>query len=255
MQYSFQKYHTTITSDNSQYSNDFYQTTELLLGTNIRNHWQLLLFLPHNNYYTSSDDGVSKNNGLGDVTFMGNYNILNEKKLNKDTVTIFQQLAIGIGVKLPTGKYSIDVNELVTSANMQAGSGSYDLLLNMLYIFQIENRGYNFNANYRINQSAGHFKFGNRLKISCFAFRSFQWKKISLNPNIGMLFENLKENTMHSEVIKDTGGNVLLTAPGLELQIKHSVMGMNIQFPLFSNLSHGQTTPMMRGMCHLSFMF
>ena len=254
-QYSFQNSNSVMRSDNSQFSNEFFQNAELLMGTKIKNNIQLLLFVPYNINYSSSDDGIKKNIGLGDISFIANYNLLDQKTLNKDTETVFQQFWIGGGVKIPTGKFSVDTAEVVSSAGMQAGTGSVDFLINTIYSYQIRSWGFNFNANYKINQSAESFKYGNRLALSTFVFHTYHLDRLKISPNIGLLYENLGSNTFASSEINDTGGNVLLTAIGAECKFSDFSLGANIQVPLTSNLSDGQTTPGIRGMCHLTYMW
>ena len=255
IRYSFEKYATVLSSDQTQFSNDFYQTTELMAGTNIKNRLQLLLFVPYNTMHSKSDDGINHNNGFGDMTFMGNYNLLSKKYLNRDTVTVFQQLWLGAGVKVPTGKFAVDTGELVASANNQLGTGSFDYMLNLIYSFQIKSWGFNVNTNYRINRPADHYKFGNRLNLTAFAFRNFHIGKFILSPNAGVLYNHLNPNKNRQEKVADTGGNILLAATGIEFRYNNLVFGLNDQIPLSSNLSSGQTEAKIRGMCHLTIMF
>jgi hypothetical protein len=255
LQYTFRNFSTELSSDNTQFSKDFYQTTELLAGTRIGNRWQALMFLPYNINHSVTDDGTNNSKGFGDLTLLGNYNLFNKRSLTRDTNTIFQQLWIGGGTKLPTGKFAVDTSELVSSANMQPGTGSFDIMLNAIYSLQVKNWGLNINASYRINQSADKFKFGNRLGATAFFFRSFQTKILTLSPNIGMLYDNLAANENNNEKVADTGGNTLSSALGLEIRLKKISLGGNVQLPIFSDLSSGQTTQKLNGMLHLSFMF
>ncbi len=79
----------------------FYQTTELWAGYNIGRKWQLLTFLPYNINRQTSDDGTRKNNGLGNISLIANYDLLNTRKGNKRGNKISQQLWIGGGIKIP----------------------------------------------------------------------------------------------------------------------------------------------------------
>jgi hypothetical protein len=255
LRYSFQRYNTVLNSDNTQFSNDFYQTTELLIGTRIKNKWQFLMFVPYSMSHLKSDDGNKRERGLGDLTLNGNYNIMDKLGLNKDTATVSQQLWVGGGIKLPTGKFSVNNEEIVSSANSQPGSGSIDFLLNALYTLQIQSWGVNINVNYKINQSADHFKFGNHFSPTAFVFRSFHAGSLIISPNLGLLDEVSGANVNNHVKVSDTGGNVLLSSIGLEFQYKKIAFGVNSQIPLSSNLSSGQTEAKNRGMCHLSLLF
>jgi len=254
LQYSFQRYNTLLNTDNTQFSKDFFQTTNLLLGSKVLN-WQLFLFVPFNINYSLSDEGSKLINGLGDITFLADYNLVDIKTLNKDTETVFHQLWIGGGIKMPTGKFRVDSAEIVSTANMQLGTGSYDFLVNAIYSYQIRSWGFNFNSSYKINTSAEHFKFGNLFSINTFVFRNFHIDKVTVSPNVGLLFESVSANRNYSQNVKDTGGYDLFSAVGFELRDKNISVGVNYQIPLKSDLSNGQTIAEARGMCHLSIMF
>lgn len=255
MRYSFRSFNTVLNSDNTQFSKDYYQTTELLLGTQIGRKWQLLMFVPFNVNRSVSDDGIKQNNGLSDITLMGNYNLFNKIKLAGDTEAVQHQLWIGGGIKLPTGYFLPDTSDLIPSANSQPGTGSFDFLLISSYALKIKNWGFTSNATYKINQAASHFKFGNRFAATAFISRSFHYKAITFNPNVGLLYENLGVNTLNNEEIDGSGGSALLSAVGIEMRIKSIAIGGNIQLPLITNLSEGQTNIKSRGMIQLSYVF
>jgi hypothetical protein len=255
MRYSFRDYTTVLKSDNTQFSRDHYQTTELLLGTQVGKNWQLLMFVPFSVNRSVTDDGTKLNQGLGDVTLMGNYNLFNTLKLTADTQTIQQQLWLGGGVKIPTGKFSPDPDEITSSANSQPGTGSLDFLLTATYTFKIKKWGFNTNATYKKNQSASGFTFGNRFAASTFVSRTFNLKQISFNPNAGLLYEHLGANTNNEVAIENSGGYALLSAIGLEIRINRMALGGNVQLPVISDLSGGQTNVRLRGMVQLSYVF
>ena len=175
--------------------------------------------------------------------------------MNKDTNTVDQQLWVGAGIKLPTGKFNVDQEEIVSSANSQPGSGSVDFLLNALYTLQIKSWGFNVNANYKINQSADHFKFGNRFSPTAFLFRAFHVGSLTISPNIGLLYELFGANKFNNEKVADTGGHALFASAGLELQYNRLALGCNAQLPISSDLSSGQTKAKGRGMVHISVLF
>lgn len=255
LQYSYQRYSTILNTDKSQFSNNFFQTTNLLFGSKFLTDWQLFVFVPYNINYSLSDEGSRTITGLGDITVLADYNLLNIKTLNKDSETVFHQLLVGGGIKLPTGKFRVDSAEIVSTANMQSGTGSYDFLINSIYSFQIRSWGFNFNANYKINTAAEHFKFGNSLSINTFVFRTFHVDNLTISPNAGLLLESIAANSNYSQKVADTGGNNLFTALGVELRLNNLSLGTNFQIPLSSDLSNGQTIAKTRGMVHLSIMF
>ncbi len=253
--YSFRSFDSRLASDPTQFSKDFYQTIELWGGWNIDKKWQLIAFFPYSINRQTSDDGVKKSNGLGDMTFIINYNLLNKRTRGNHGNIISQQLLVGGGVKLPTGKFAADSSDILATANNQAGTGSVDFILNAMYTYHINDWGINSSINYKINNSANNYQFGNRLSSSAFVFRSISGITTTFNPNVGLLYENLAPGKLNSLKIEDNGGYALLAAAGLEVNFSKMALGFNAQLPLSQNLSNGQTSTKLRGMFHLTFTF
>lgn len=253
--YSFRSFKSTVASDATQFSKDFYQTAELWGGLNVGKKWQVIAFVPYNINKQTSDDGVKKSKGLGDITLISNYKLVDVRSADKHNNRISQQLWIGGGIKLPTGKFTADPNDVIPNANNQPGTGSIDYLLNAMYTFHLNDWGINSSFNYKINRGANNFKFGNRFSSSVFVFHSISLAKVTFNPNMGMLYENLQANKLSNKQIKETGGSALLAAGGLETNFKKLAIGFNAQVPLHQNISNGQTITRIKGMVHLTFTF
>jgi hypothetical protein len=251
--YTFRSFNSAVTGDASQYSKDFYQTIELWGGWNIGKKWQVLAFVPYNFNRQNSDDGLTKSNGLGDITVIINYNLLNKQSKDKTGNKISQQLWVGGGVKIPTGKFSPDPNDIIPTASNQAGTGSVDYLLNVMYAININKWGLNSSVNYKINKSAEGYKFGDRFSSTAFVFRSFKAGTTTLNPNVGLLYENLQANKLDGAKVPDSGGNALLAAAGLEIGFNKMSVGFNAQLPVTQNFANGQTNTKVRGMFHVTF--
>ncbi|HEY8690783.1 MAG TPA: hypothetical protein VIM07_16215 [Chitinophagaceae bacterium] len=252
IRYTFRSFNSQVANDATQFSKDFYQTMELWSGWNIGRKWQVVAFVPYNINKQTSDDGVKKTNGLGDVSFILNYHLLNTRSGHKNNM-VSQQLLVGGGLKLPTGKFNVDPNDIVPTANAQAGSGSVDFILNALYTYHINNWGVNSNLNYKINSSADAYKFGNRLTASAFVFHSISTAKVTFNPNAGVLYENLRSNKLDKVKVDDTGGNAVMASGGLEINFSKVAVGFNTQLPVVQNFSNGQTDTKIRGMMHVTF--
>jgi hypothetical protein len=251
--YTFRSFRSAVADDPSQFSKDFYQTIELWGGWNIGKKWQVLGFVPYNFNRQNSDDGLTKSNGLGDITLIVNYNLLNKQSKDKGGNTINQQLWVGAGLKIPTGKFSPDPNDIIPTASNQAGTGSVDYLLNAMYAIHLKNWGLNSSVNYKINRKAEGYQFGDRFSSSAFVFRSFNSGTTVFNPNAGLLFENLQANKLDGAKVPDSGGNALLAAAGLEIGFNKISVGFNAQLPLSQNFSNGQTTTKVRGMVNVTF--
>lgn len=251
--YSFRRFHSHVKNDATQFSKDFYQTIEFWGGVNMGRKWQLMAFVPYNFNWQHSDDGIKKQSGPGDVSILSNYKLIDYRNVDHHGNLISQQLMIGGGFKLPTGKFDAEPAEVIPGANNQPGTGSIDFLLNAMYTFHINEWGFHSNINYKINTGASHFKFGNRLGYNAFVFHSLSAGSITFNPNVGVLYEQLNSNEIRHQKINDTGGNALLAAGGTEVNFSKIAIGFNVQLPLRENLSNGQTHTNVKGMLHLTF--
>jgi len=256
--YQYQSFHTHIANDASQFSNDYFQTVELWGGMNFGKRWQLLGFVPFDFTNQRSDDGVNQKAGLGDVAAIINYSVFNHSSLTKKGTMFLQQLWIGGGLKLPTGKTQIDpgASDLVAIANSQLGSGSTDFMLNAAYTLHFQNWGFTSNATYKINtKSKQDYRFGNRLSSNSFLFYTINSKKISISPNIGFQYEHSNANRLEDQKLDQTGGFSTFGTVGVEASIKKLNFGVNVQNPLAQDLAFGQTKSGSRIMAHVTMSF
>ena len=255
VRYYFRSFNSQVKGDASQYSKDFYQTAEIWGGLNVGKKLQLMAFVPYNFNSQKSDDGTNTTNGIGDITLLANYKILENSRQTKNGKNIRQQLLVGAGIKAPTGKFSADPDEIIAGANNQPGSGSVDVLLNTIYTLQINSWGINGTLNYKMNNSADNFRFGNTLNANVFAFKNINTKKLIVSPNVGLMYENLQANKLENLKVAETGGNALLGAAGVDINMSKVTFGVNVQLPIDQNLSDGQTKIATRGIAHVTFSF
>jgi len=253
MRYQYRSFKTVMADNPTQFSNDYYKTAELWAGWNIGKKWQVLAILPYNFIHQVSDDGITNRNGMGDMALMANY-----KLFEKNHGTVSQQLWLGAGIKLPTGKFNIDINDpaIVSLANTQTGSASTDFMLNTMYNVRINRLGINTSASYKINTANGDdYTFGNKFSASSFLSYTVNKGKTSIIPNAGLLFESTGANKLSKQNIAQTGGNLLAAAAGLEIGFNKFSVGGNIQLPVSQHYAAGQTDLKTRGMLHVTFSF
>jgi hypothetical protein len=258
VRYHFNSFNTHLTSDATQYSKDFYQTVEFWGGWNVSKRIQVLAFVPVNFNHQNSDEGVSNLKGLGDVMLLANYKLFDINSVNGNNKVFSQQLWIGGGIKLPTGKFEIEENdpEIASIANRQIGSGSVDVLLNAMYNVRIDKFGINTTANYKINSdSKNEFGFGDKFSASSFVFYPLQSSKTVISPNLGLLYEHTRPSELRNSKIDLTGGSILQGSVGAEISYNKITVGFNAQLPIAQNFAESQTKAKVKGMAHVSFAF
>ncbi len=258
IRYHVSSFNTRLNDDISQFSKDRYQSTELWAGWNVSKRFQLLTMVPYNFNHQNSDEGISDQKGISDVLLIGNYKLWDHSNTSNNGNAVQQQLWIGGGVKIPTGKFEIEKSDpdLASMANMQIGSGSTDFLANLMYNVRISQWGINTAVSYKMNTAnKDDFKFGNKFSANSFLFYTLQANSVTINPNIGLLFENSAASKLDNTKIDLTGGSLLLASAGIEFGVKKIAFGFNAQLPTAQNFADGQTKTKIKGMAHVTFAF
>jgi hypothetical protein len=256
LRYHYNKFNTRLVSDPSQYSNDFYQTVELWSGWNIGKKFQLLAVVPVNFNHQESDEGVTNLKGLGDAIILMNYKVFDVNSKTGSGKNINQQLWLGGGLKLPTGKFEIEPNDpdIASAANMQLGSGSTDILLDGMYNIRVGKIGVTTQANYKISSTnKDEYRFGNKFSASSFISYGLSAKKTAITPNLGLMYENTTESKLQSSKVDLTGGSLLQGALGVEFGFNKIAIGFNAQLPIAQNFAENQTKQKVKGMVHVTF--
>lgn len=264
VRYLFSHYETHLNNDPTQFSHDYYHQMELYGGVTLGTHWQLMGFVPYHFNHQITDDGVIDRNGLGDISLLANYKLWQTSKVTKNNV-FKQQLWIGAGVKLPTGKYGVNfsdssntaLDDLLGDVNSQMGTGSTDFVFNAMYNISIGMFGINTTANYKVNTTNNsHFRYGDRLAINSFAYyQAKATKKIYIAPNLGVLYQYTQPNYFADLKVDQTGGYVALASVGLDVNLGKITAGTNVQLPFTQNYSLRQTQAKVSGLVHLTYTF
>ena len=184
-------------------------------------------------------------NGIGDVATMINYSLLEKTSMNKKNQLVYQQLLVGAGIKLATGKSEIDpsASDIIALANSQLGTGSIDYLLNAAYTLRINKAGFTTNLNYKLNTAnKENYQFGNRFSSNTFFFYSIKSGRITVTPNAGILYEHAAANRLDKMTVNETGGYLTSAAAGLEVSFRKTTIGFNVQVPVTQDFASGQTT-------------
>lgn len=215
----------------SEHSNDTYSKLELWGRYYVSKRFQMFAFIPYAFNTMNGTEQKLSVNGLGDITIMGNYLLLNTGE--KKGAVFKHTLMAGGGVKVPTGKYNLEDNGTIVNRNFQLGTGSVDFVVSGVYTLRYGKTGLNTEGGYKMNTRNSHdYRFGNQFHVSS---QLFYWQNIGairLLPNAGLYYEKAAKHKDGEIIQNNTGGSALLATAGLETYIKRVGIGFSYQHPL-----------------------
>lgn len=184
--------------------------------------------------------------GLGDAVIMIKYNLQPLNLLRQ------RQIAIGLGVKMPTGRSDLRLNGILLPADMQPGSGAWDGIA-WAYFYQgflpvtrfnfFMNSSYRFTGtNNRFRLQDGPFKgyqFGNEwLTTGGISYRTDRF----LDYTILLRYRHLKADQFAGAKVANTGGHWLYVLPGINWNRGDFSLRLTGQIPVYRRLVGVQLT-------------
>ncbi|WP_457269442.1 transporter [Pedobacter sp. UYEF25] len=244
---------TPITSDET------YQSMELWSGWNLGKKFRLLAFLPYNFNERVAQTGKGSKTGVGDIAFIGYYNLLNTRNTIKEKLLV-QSLWVGAGIKLPTGKYEPSERFLESESpnNFQLGTASTDFTLNAAYDVRLMDFGANVNVNYKVNTSNKYnYRYGDKFTTNALLYYKIRLAKIiTLSPNAGILYETSQQDTEEKRFpVAVSGGHAFSTIVGVEGNVGRFSFGANYQAIANQKLAGGRVKAGNRLMIHTTISF
>jgi len=219
---------------------------------------QVMAFLPYRMDQQVTTSGTKKQNGLGDMTILANYNILNTLMDSESSSRFSHTLLVGGGIKLPTGRFKYDENDVlqVANANFQPGTGSTDFILNTFYTVNLDQWGLGVNVSRKFNTTNSQdYKFGNQLFGTIDLYRSFKLGKLTLTPTVGLYAEQSGRGRKEKVLLDETGGKQLNGTVGMNLFTKRWTIGVNGQKPISQRSNSGHVVAKERILVQVGFLF
>lgn len=220
-------------------------TLQLFGRFNLPKRFQIAVSLPVHFLREQSDASTDRSAGLGDASVMAMYSVFSPTKfMGKKSK---HQLRIGIGVKAPTGKFSMTSDGLFTT-DLQLGTGSVDFLFNVNYTYRIQRFGFNISSSYKKNlANKDHYQFGDNLGEGLNAFYVCKLPKgFTLTPKVGATYNHMFYNVYDKEKLTGTGGEVLRATAGFDLYYKHFAFSTSMAPVLLSITNwEGESIPIL----------
>jgi hypothetical protein len=237
-------------------TDETYHTLEAWGGWNIGKHFRMMASLPYS-VNERTNQGISNSkSGLGDVVISGYFQLLNKRKTVFGNKILIQNLWVGAGTKLATGRYNpSDKNAGSDNANLfQLGTGSNDFIMGFMYDMRLQDMGINLTSNYKItNANQYHYQYGDKFNVNLQAYYKIRINNLlTIAPNTGLQYENTQTDRDNGFTVTVSGGNLLLGTAGAEISFSKIAIGANIQTPLSQNLANGIVKANNRMMLHIS---
>ncbi len=225
--------------DQQQKTFEVFHQTQLWGRVTLKKRFQLLAFAPYKFQTRIQGDKKLVMKGLGDISLLANYIVVNSEPNKKRQHFI----VTGLGVKLPTGEYNALDNGLMIHPNMQIGSGSTDFQYYLQYTVRSKKIGLFSELNYYHNgRNDMQFSFGNRLNSTLRIFKWFKKSSIMVLPQAGMSAEHADPDQLFKVNQDFTGGNSVLGSVGLDLYIQNFGFMLHAHIPIFQEVGNGHIT-------------
>jgi len=247
------------TDSGSQFSRDYIHSTEIWGGYKF-GKFQAMVFIPYISIHKLSDDGDINTSGLGDITLLGNYQILSKTTNgSEDKKSISNTIWIGGGIKFHTGQNIVNVNDpgfTVGDFSSVPGTGSTDYILNFIHNLIVGNNGIVTNVAYRINTvNAQQFQYGNRVYATASYFHSFSAGMLVIRPTLGLNMVVNGTNNYQGQEVSGSSGYILNWTAGVNLQKGKMGILVNGGLPVAQDLYHGITQFKERASLALTYSF
>ncbi len=205
---------------------------------------QLFGFIPYHVNSGSDAGSPFKTEGIGDVSVLANYVVIKD---DSNCKVWHQALLAGGGVKLPTGKNTgITTLDEQGLPNVQAGTGSWDFVVNANYTVRREKIGVNADVAYTITTAnSSGYKYGNRLNSGVMAFYWYAKNSFSLMPQAGVKYEyslHDYDNYQRKWLNENSGGNVVFGSVGAQAYYKRVGAKAIYSIPLSQHYAGGNVT-------------
>ncbi len=219
---------------------------------------QVMGFIPYRFDRQTTSANTKEQKGLGDITVLANYNLFNTLMESEDLSSFNHTLLVGGGVKLPTGRFRYDENDVlqVANPNFQPGTGSTDFIVNAFYTVNLNSWGLMTNVSRKINTvNSRGYRFGDQTYGTVDLFRVFKAGQFSLTPSAGVYAEHSAHGRLNNVTQDVTGGSLLNASAGITLFAERWTFGLNGQTPLVQKSASGHVFAQNRVMVQAGWLF
>jgi hypothetical protein len=222
---------------NENLKQEYYHRTELFVKYLIKPRLEVMLSVPYSNIILGSKGSIDNHiHGLGDISIMGRYAVLDSANSNCS-----QRFALGAGLEMPTGSNRVKNNLGDIIQPFQPGSASWDLLCNANYAIRNTKYAFVADANYKWHtaNSLG-FKRPNilNLNVEALTYITIGSKKIA--PKLGLGFDQSFKAKGNDSTLSFIASRSFVTGGvGLDVYFNRYFISSNYRLPIYQTI---QTT-------------
>lgn len=182
--------------------------------------------------------------GIGDGIVLLKYT------LHPQTIRDQRELSIGVGPKIPLGESQVTNNNILLPADLQPGSGAWDLVF-WAYGFKgfvprsplslFSSMTYRITGNNdRFGTNNGGYSFGNEFQA---AFGAGYRTDTPFDATLLIRYRTTGKDSFDGDLVSNTGGHWLYAVPGINIKLFDTLqMRIDGQIPLYRNLDGTQLT-------------
>lgn len=221
-------------------STEQYRTLQAWGRWYISNRWQIFSFVPYRFNSYSSNTGDTAISGLGDISVLASYTVINSSNDN----AFMHRLQAGTGIKAPTGTYT-GISERVQSGmpDIQAGSGAWDIPININYTARRNNIGTNIDIMYNMTTPGqDRYKFGDRLSGQLTGFYWLQVNDISILPQLSAQYDHVLHDYDDYDkkwLNTQTGGQIISAKLGAQAYYRGVGVQVAYSIPVWQDFGSG----------------
>ncbi len=237
---------------NSPTSTENFNTYQLWSRIPITDKFYVSAILPYQDLKRAFTDRNENINGFGDATVVGWYKIRFYKKPDAKKVKLYtnvpkepsgHSIEIGLGAKLPTGKFEQVLADRV-NPGFQLGTGSLDGIFGIAHNYGSDKFGVNTALTYYFKgENKNEYRFGNQFSYASNLFYAIAKEKFMLLPFVGFSGNIYNKIEQFGETIAATDGSVFNGTLGAEITTQKFIFGANYTAPISHNLFGGNVTP------------
>lgn len=237
------------TFDDGSMTKEQYNTLLVTGQYGVSKNLQLVALVPFQLNKLNNGKETRNVSGLGDVSLLANYRVWN-KSMGVFKYTIMA----GVGVKLPAGQYKPAAADALDDQNFQRGTGSVDYLMNATYRIGYRKWILNTLASYKYNNTnKDHYRYGDMLSTGATLIYRKDWDGFSIAPYVQVMHEHQLHDADHHVLQEHSGGHVLYTGGGVDMNTRKLAFGVNYQWSPEQNLASGDIVVKPRFSAHISF--